>query len=136
MIQEKMTKKKMANYFNEEQLEGLEGISVGYGRFYWASFQEFDLKSDHVVLMTLIQSLSKKRSFCFMSKPKLAEYINVSVPTVYRIIRDLTEKELLEFGEDKWFKGVVKMRPSPKWFELVERIEECYANKKTDEFYH
>jgi len=123
----------MGNHFNIDDLEGLE---VGYGRFYWAPFKEFDLRSDHVVLMTLIQSLSKRRGFCYMSKPKLAGYINVSVPTVYRIIRDLTEKELLEFGEDKWFKGVIKMRPSPKWFELIERIEECYASKKVDEFYH
>lgn len=94
-----------------------------YSPFFWCVLKKFKLTPNKALFLTYIESLSRKNGWCFASRETIAKTLNLSEPTIYKIIKDLKNSNLLEEGEYSRF-GTKKIKPGILWYETVDSIRE------------
>jgi len=99
---------------------------------YWDVLQEFDLTPSEGMLMFLVDSLSVKEGYCYASKSYLAEVMNVSIPTVYALIKRLISKGLLEKRRPIGHK-VSLLTPTELWKLSIDEINKELTSKKNEQ---
>ncbi len=96
-----------------------------YCQFWWNSLTELDLSPTEALLIHLIDGLSKKRGFCYMSKSNLAGYLGVGVSTIYATLNKLERKGLIirESEYDSTGMKSTKIYTTKKWSDFVSMEE-------------
>ena len=93
-----------------------------YSYLWWYAIKEFDLSPTEVLLITLIDGLSKQKKWCWASKSSLAKTLNVSNQTIYNIMNRLFKKGLLEQGERLESYSTKLLKPRRKWSKLIKKL--------------
>lgn len=70
-----------------------------YVKYYPEFAEEFDITSAAALLFFLIEFFSRNGRGCMYSKKSLALFLRVSEPTIYKLLRELEEMGLIEFGD-------------------------------------
>ena len=99
-----------------------------YVKIWWRVVKEFNLSPTETLLMVLIDGLSRKTGWCYASKSRLAQTINVSDQTVYSALNKLHSKELLEYGGKYISYKTSLIKPTEKWSNLIEEIKSGLNN--------
>jgi DNA-binding transcriptional regulator YhcF (GntR family) len=71
-------------------------LETAYSRFFYGLMKEFDISTEEAVFLMMVKELSKVKGYCFASRRQLAILMRVSPPTIYRWIKNLKRKGLLE----------------------------------------
>jgi len=88
----------------------------------------FDLKPSDASLLFLVCSLSKKRGYCYASRETLAKKLNVSVATIYNLLRKLKRRGLLtNAGTSNYY--TVKIGLTDKMESFLEGTKNSYKKE-------
>jgi len=97
-------------------------INPNYEYFYWGAIRYFDLSGYESLTLFLISGLAKKSKKCYASKKTLAETLNVSQPTIFKAIKKLVNKRLIEYtGEIKY--GIPVLNITDEFQSFIESMK-------------
>lgn len=105
-----------------------------YIRIWISSLKKFDVSLLEAALMTLILNLSVKSGYCWASKKKLGEILNVSKVTIHFHLKRLQARGLLETVEPTMNVPTSCFKVSDTWKEHVEDLVERARDNQWESF--
>ncbi len=98
---------------------------LSHDKFFYIALKEFNLSPLQGLMMHLIHGLSKQWGWAYPSKETIAEKLNISRPTVYKCLRELEVRGLIE-RKPKRPPGMTTtvIRPTNIWIEFYKNLNE------------
>ncbi len=110
--------------FDEEETNK----AIRYSEIRWEVIGLEDLSPTEALLLFLIYGLSRRNGSCYASKSHLAREINVTEPTIFKTLKILAAKNLIEKGAKTKY-GVVRLKPTDKFKKVMAEIRSNTPSK-------